>query len=155
MASAIAYRHCFPTRPIAPSMSDIIPTRKFQARHFPFILLCISFIGWLIAYSYFADFSLSVLSFFISWLYIRYFMFFKFAGVRGDHSPDFAFEFLLPKITRGFVSVLAQTIYKMMRGLGWELRAPGIEERKGMINREGERRKKGLEYLEKNFVENV
>jgi hypothetical protein len=112
MAASIGYRHAFPTRPLAPFLSELIPTRIFQSRHLPFVLLCSSFIGSLCAPRYFTDFQFAAFSFFWAWFYLRYLFFFEFANVRGDHSSDFSFDFLFPRALRpALIRYFTQPLY--------------------------------------------
>jgi hypothetical protein len=126
MAITMAYRHAFPLKPIAPSMSDIIPTRIFQSRHMPFLVLLFNFSDALFSKSL-GIAVISCASFFWSWFYIRYFLWFPFAQIRGDHSETFNFDLLFPRWSRTQVSWVTVLVHKIACGIYprlFTLRAP-------------------------------
>ena len=97
---AIAYRHAFPLKPLLPSIAETIPTRIFQARHLPFIMLSVHLI-YGIFWARRLTMILSVLcSYWASWCWIRYFLHFPFANITGDHSEQFSFDLLFPSVLR-------------------------------------------------------
>ena len=156
MASSIAYRHAVPTRPLLPLISDIIPTRLFQARHLPFIILCISILGYIIQPLHFADLPFVLSSFFTSWFYLRYYFHFKLAGVRGDHSTDFSFDVLFPRVTRPYISYITSHVFACACRFVPQLRLRSAEDDvlydKGGDSSVEMRRQKALKYLEENIT---
>ena len=160
VASAIGYRHAFPTRPLAPSLSELIPTRILQARHLPFIILILSISGYILSPSHFSDLPLTLFAFFFAWFYLRYLFFFDFARLRGDHSSEFSFDLLFPKIFRPVICrFVTEPVYLLVsRSVPW-LRLRSAEDlHEELYAGRGEdeaakemRRVKALRYLEENI----
>ena len=114
IAISVAHRHAFPLTPLAPSLTDLIPKRLFQSRHLPFILIVAEIIGRLTFPSAFTESHVSLFSLFFAWLHIRYFQYFPFAQVRGDHSEEFAFPTLFPRFTRKAMASLCDVVYTIV-----------------------------------------
>lgn len=122
IALLIGFRHAFPYQEILnlykviPSpANELLPGRGvLQARHLPFLFLILELCLAIVAPAYFQEWPLALLSFFASWLYIRYFMHFPYANVRGDHSSEFNFALLFPKLIRPTVDAMAAMAYRVV-----------------------------------------
>jgi hypothetical protein len=108
---AMGFRNALPYQEVI-NLNKYLPAKlhghlpgrgNIQARHVPFLCLMYEIVGACIFPSCFTELPLVLLSFLSSWCYIRYFMWFPYASVRGDHSVEFSFSFNFPKYIRPYV----------------------------------------------------
>ena len=115
----IGFRHAFPYKQVLnlnryfpPILHELLPARGLvQSRHLPFLILCSALaLGWFFPF-YFPDWVFALPSFFASWFFIRYLMNFPYANVRGDHSSEFNFSLLFPKVLRPWIDRVSEVVY--------------------------------------------
>lgn len=121
IALTIGFRHAFPYQEIvnlyklipAP-LNEFLPARGIvQARHLPFLCLLSELVMAIAVPSSFREWPLALFSFFTSWVYIRYLMHFPYANARGDHSSEFNFALLFPKMIRPTADWIAGHLYAL------------------------------------------
>lgn len=137
LASAVAEKQVFPLRPLAPLFREIIPPRIFQARHLPFLLLCVFLVVGLIFDM--NDLVLAIGGFLGGWLYLR----------RKDRSPEFSFDTLFPRAIRGPLKKLSDAL-DSLGGLATQ----SVQNESSEVSSENRaafesRRKKALELINK------
>ena len=132
---SVGFRHALPyqevvncNRYLPTLLRDRLPGRGIvQARHVPFICVVGDILAAVIFPASFSEWPLAVTSFVTSWVYIRYMMWFPYTNIRGDHSNEFSFSFLFPKIIRPYVEKLTGSviypIFVRLLGNRLELRA--------------------------------
>ena len=111
---SIGFRHALPyqevsdlNRYLPKLLQGRLPGRGIvQARHLPFLCLAGELVAAIIFPSYFTEWPLALTSFVSAWFYIRYLMWFPYSNLQGDHSTEFSFSFLFPKLIRPYVEKL-------------------------------------------------
>ncbi|KAF4670372.1 hypothetical protein FOL46_000889 [Perkinsus olseni] len=109
-ALAIGVQQAFPTM----RLLKIPHHRSIRAEHLPFTLLVIALIVALfcpVTSPAHHDVALTAGAFISGWVYIRYYMYFYFAQQRGDHSNEFRFAMLFPKVMRPYLDRICGGLY--------------------------------------------
>lgn len=117
VALAVGLRHAYPFEalPVLPRSWGL------QCQHLPFALAaCICVVGFF-APQWLPEWSFAPFALFYGWFYLRYLMWFPYAGAHGDPSPEFSFDSLFPRPVRPFVACAGAVAY----GLGVTV-APGL-----------------------------
>lgn len=118
----IGVRHAFPLKEllnlnkILPKpVQGLLPARGLvQARHIPFLCLSTEIVLSIIFPSWFPEWPLAILAYISAWVYIRYIMHFPYANLRGDHSSEFNFSLLFPKLSRPTIDRFGSIIYSIL-----------------------------------------
>lgn len=112
VSTLVVSRHILPYKEIL-NYSKYVPEwipSTVQSRDLPFIFVVFEVV--LGVFGLASDWPLTMLAFCVSWVYIRYCMYFSYADVRGDHSNEFSFSSLFPKLlVRGFVDQISCIVY--------------------------------------------
>lgn len=117
VALAVGVRHSYPLEAL-----PLLPrTWGLQFQHLPFALASFACILGFLAPESLPDWPFAPPAFFFGWLHLRYLMWFPHAQAHGDHSPDFCFAALFPRVIRPVVGCVGAVVH----GLG-DLVVPGF-----------------------------
>lgn len=104
---AVGLRHAYPFEAI-----PMLPRSwGLQCQQLPFGLTTVTTVVGLIAPRWLPEWPFAPLALIFGWLHIRYLIWFPYADTHGDHSPEFGFAALFPRVLRPFISCVGELVY--------------------------------------------